>query len=232
MSWCNIVKDCKRFASCCCNWRERRVWNRSDKRFSCSYLFLLSISCRLNAELSNVDGLLNAWVGPLKEGGLRGGSVSVQIEVESGVPLRSVTKGIQSLDKALLILPFKSNSWSWRCVILGSCPHFALICARLIYFCEICCQSAINLIIRKFRSSHIYIMNYSAEYALCISSLLTLSPWLVGVGLQRQQNKLCCGRLRQANCSCARIWYVAIAAAFWQNRCFAWLCFDEMRVLV
>ncbi|CAM6126519.1 unnamed protein product [Calypogeia fissa] len=69
---------------------------------------------RLNLNLSNVDGLVNAWVGPLKEGGLRGGSVPMQVDVDSGVPLRSVTKAIQSLDKSLLVLPYKTNSWSWR----------------------------------------------------------------------------------------------------------------------
>lgn len=64
--------------------------------------------------MEDIDGVSNAWLGPLKEGGVRGGSVSLQIEVEKRVTLPALIQSIQALDDALLILPFKSNSWLWR----------------------------------------------------------------------------------------------------------------------
>jgi len=64
--------------------------------------------------VEDIDGVGNAWLGPLKEGGVRGGSVTVQIEVEKRVPFPALIQSIQALDEALLILPFKSNSWIWR----------------------------------------------------------------------------------------------------------------------
>lgn len=63
--------------------------------------------------MEDIDGVSNAWLGPLK-GGVRGGSVSLQIEVEKRVTLPALIQSIQALDDALLILPFKSNSWLWR----------------------------------------------------------------------------------------------------------------------
>lgn len=69
---------------------------------------------RLKSQIEDLDGVGSAWIGPAKEGGLRGASVDVQIEVEKRVPLPALIQSIQALDEALLILPFKSNSWSWR----------------------------------------------------------------------------------------------------------------------
>lgn len=69
---------------------------------------------RLKSQVEDIDGVSNAWLGPLKEGGVRGGSVSLQIEVEKRVTLPALIQSIQALDDALLILPFKSNSWLWR----------------------------------------------------------------------------------------------------------------------
>ncbi|BBN18610.1 hypothetical protein Mp_8g03940 [Marchantia polymorpha subsp. ruderalis] len=71
-------------------------------------------SRRLESQLQGIDGIVQFWVGPLKVGGLRGGSVSVQIEIESRVTLRQVAQDIQDLDSSLLVLPFKSNTWLWR----------------------------------------------------------------------------------------------------------------------
>jgi len=69
---------------------------------------------RLKSQIEDLDGVGSAWIGPVKDGGLRGASVAVQIEVEKRVPLPALIQSIQALDEALLILPFKSNSWSWR----------------------------------------------------------------------------------------------------------------------
>ncbi|KAG0621158.1 hypothetical protein M758_4G273800 [Ceratodon purpureus] len=69
---------------------------------------------RLKSQVEDIDGVGNVWLGPLKEGGIRGGSVTLQIEVEKRVTLPALILYIQALDDALLILPFKSNSWLWR----------------------------------------------------------------------------------------------------------------------
>ncbi|KAL2609125.1 hypothetical protein R1flu_027698 [Riccia fluitans] len=69
---------------------------------------------RLQSQLKEVHGIVNYWIGPLKPGGLRGGSVSVQVEIETSLTLRQVTQDIENLDRNLLVLPFKSNSWLWR----------------------------------------------------------------------------------------------------------------------
>ena len=69
---------------------------------------------RLKSQIEELDGVGNAWIGPFKEGGVRGGSVAVEIEVENRVPMPALIQSIQTLDETLLILPFKSNSWTWR----------------------------------------------------------------------------------------------------------------------
>jgi hypothetical protein len=69
---------------------------------------------RLKSQIEDLDGVGSAWIGPKQEGGVRGGSVAVQIEVEKRVPLPTLIQSVQALDEALLALPFKSNSWSWR----------------------------------------------------------------------------------------------------------------------
>jgi hypothetical protein len=69
---------------------------------------------RLKSQIEELDGVGSAWIGPLKEGGVRGGSVTVEIEVENRVPLPALIQSVQALDEALLILPFKSSSWTWR----------------------------------------------------------------------------------------------------------------------
>jgi hypothetical protein len=69
---------------------------------------------RLQSQVLDLDGVGHALLGPFKEGGLRGGSVTMQIEVERRLPLSMLIQSIQALDEALLILPFKTNSWLWR----------------------------------------------------------------------------------------------------------------------
>ena len=69
---------------------------------------------RLKSQIEELDGVGNAWIGPLKEGGVRGGSVAMEIEVENRVLLPALIQSVQALDEALLILPFRSNSWLWR----------------------------------------------------------------------------------------------------------------------
>ncbi|CAM6048543.1 unnamed protein product [Sphagnum compactum] len=69
---------------------------------------------RLQSQVLDLDGVGDAWLGPFKEGGLRGGSVTMQIEVEKRLPLSMLIKSIQALDDALLVLPFKTNYWLWR----------------------------------------------------------------------------------------------------------------------
>ncbi|KAL3677393.1 hypothetical protein R1sor_027341 [Riccia sorocarpa] len=69
---------------------------------------------RIQTQLKEVQGIVNYWIGPLKTGGLREGSVTVQIEIESSATLRQVTQDIENLDSNLLVLPFKTNSWMWR----------------------------------------------------------------------------------------------------------------------
>ncbi|CAK9881637.1 unnamed protein product [Sphagnum jensenii] len=69
---------------------------------------------RLQSQVLDLDGVGHASLGPFKEGGLRGGSVTMQIEVERRLPLSMLIQSIQALDEALLILPFKTNSWLWR----------------------------------------------------------------------------------------------------------------------
>eukprot|EP00246_Nothoceros_aenigmaticus_P002032 TRINITY_DN12752_c0_g1_i1.p1 TRINITY_DN12752_c0_g1~~TRINITY_DN12752_c0_g1_i1.p1 ORF type:complete len:499 (-),score=60.67 TRINITY_DN12752_c0_g1_i1:649-2145(-) len=69
---------------------------------------------RLNSLLRNLEGVEDAWIGPFIEGGLRGGSVTLQIEVRMGLRLTDVVKEIQALEHGFLVLPFKYNSWSWR----------------------------------------------------------------------------------------------------------------------
>jgi hypothetical protein len=70
--------------------------------------------CRLQSQVLDLDGVGDAWLGPFIEGGLRGGSVTVQTEVEKRLPLSMLIKSIQALDDALLVLPFKTNYWLWR----------------------------------------------------------------------------------------------------------------------
>ncbi len=70
--------------------------------------------CRLQSQVLDLDGVGDAWLGPFKEGGLRGGSVTMQTEVEKRLPLSMLIKSIQALDDALLVLPFKTNYWLWR----------------------------------------------------------------------------------------------------------------------
>jgi pimeloyl-ACP methyl ester carboxylesterase len=70
--------------------------------------------CRLQSQVLDLDGVGDAWLGPFIEGGLRGGSVTMQTEVEKRLPLSMLIKSIQALDDALLVLPFKTNYWLWR----------------------------------------------------------------------------------------------------------------------
>ncbi|XP_024383373.1 uncharacterized protein [Physcomitrium patens] len=69
---------------------------------------------RLKSQVEDLDGVGNARIGTLKEGGVRGGSVAMEIDVEKRVPLPALIQSVQALDEALLILPFKSASWIWR----------------------------------------------------------------------------------------------------------------------
>ncbi len=79
-----------------------------------SLLYACILPCRLQSQVLDLDGVGHALLGPFKEGGLRGGSVTMQIEVERRLPLSMLIQSIQALDEALLILPFKTNSWLWR----------------------------------------------------------------------------------------------------------------------
>lgn len=79
-----------------------------------SNLMIMYYLDRLKSQVEDLDGVGGAWLGPLKKGGVRGGSVTLQIEVESRVLLPALIQSVQALDDALLILPFKSNSWTWR----------------------------------------------------------------------------------------------------------------------
>ncbi len=79
-----------------------------------SLLYACILPCRLQSQVLDLDGVGDAWLGPFKEGGLRGGSVTMQTEVEKRLPLSMLIKSIQALDDALLVLPFKTNYWLWR----------------------------------------------------------------------------------------------------------------------
>jgi hypothetical protein len=70
--------------------------------------------CRLQSQVLDLDGVGDVWLGAFIEGGLRGGSVTMQTEVENRLPLSMLIKSIQALDDALLVLPFKTNYWLWR----------------------------------------------------------------------------------------------------------------------
>ncbi|KAI5084513.1 hypothetical protein GOP47_0001250 [Adiantum capillus-veneris] len=69
---------------------------------------------RLQKQLRDVDGVLDVWIGPFMEGGLRGGFVIANLEVNESTPPLLVLNKIQELDQQLLVLPYKSNSWIWR----------------------------------------------------------------------------------------------------------------------
>jgi len=44
--------------------------------------------CRLQSQVLDLDRVGDAWLGPFKGGGLRGGSVTMQIEVEKRLPFQ------------------------------------------------------------------------------------------------------------------------------------------------
>lgn len=69
---------------------------------------------RLRSQLKEIDGVLDVWTGPFMEGGIRGGFVTVNLQVEENTPSLLVVNKIQELDQQLLVLPYKSNTWIWR----------------------------------------------------------------------------------------------------------------------
>lgn len=69
---------------------------------------------RLQTELMEIEGVLDVWIGPFMEGGIRGGFVTANLQVKDSIPSLIVVNQIQELDQRLLVLPYKSNSWIWR----------------------------------------------------------------------------------------------------------------------
>eukprot|EP00250_Pteridium_aquilinum_P013260 c21237_g1_i2 orf=218-1570(-) len=69
---------------------------------------------RLQTQLKEIDGVLDVWIGPFMEGGIRGGFVTANLQVKESTPSLSVVNKIQGLDQQLLVLPYKSSSWTWR----------------------------------------------------------------------------------------------------------------------
>lgn len=69
---------------------------------------------RLQTQLRGIDGVLDVWIGPYMEGGLRGGFVMANLQVNKSTSTVLVVNKIQELDQQLLVLPYKPNSWIWR----------------------------------------------------------------------------------------------------------------------
>lgn len=69
---------------------------------------------RFQAQLKDIFGVVDVWLGPLMEGGIRGEFVTVQMQVDESIPSVLLVNEIQKLDPELLILPYKSNMWFWR----------------------------------------------------------------------------------------------------------------------
>lgn len=69
---------------------------------------------RLQNELKEIEGVLDVWIGPFMEGGIRGGFVTANLQVQESTPSLLVVNKIQELDQQLLVLPYKSNTWIWR----------------------------------------------------------------------------------------------------------------------
>lgn len=69
---------------------------------------------RLERSLADVDGVQRVRVGEAELGGLRGGSVPVELQLEGRVSLKQVVESVHALEASLLALPFEARSWQWR----------------------------------------------------------------------------------------------------------------------
>ena len=68
----------------------------------------------MKAQLKEVNGILDVWVGPFVKDGIRGGSVIVNLQVEASTPSVTVINQIQELYQHLIVLPYKPKTWIWR----------------------------------------------------------------------------------------------------------------------
>ncbi|MCO5568158.1 hypothetical protein L7F22_021855 [Adiantum nelumboides] len=69
---------------------------------------------RLEKQLRDIDGVFDVLIGPFTKGGLRGGFVTANLQVNKSTPSLSLLNKVQELDQQLLVLPYKPNSWIWR----------------------------------------------------------------------------------------------------------------------
>ncbi|KAJ7532941.1 hypothetical protein O6H91_13G026600 [Diphasiastrum complanatum] len=69
---------------------------------------------RLSTQLEGLNGVKKALISSYMEGGMRGGFVTAQLEIEKGISLKEIIRSIQDMNNELIVLPLKFNSWIWR----------------------------------------------------------------------------------------------------------------------
>ena len=69
---------------------------------------------RLEEQLLGMEGIESLWLGPPIPGGLRGGRISVQLEVDRSISVPQLVQSVHALDNRILALPYENRGWIWR----------------------------------------------------------------------------------------------------------------------